>query len=156
MAKITKEFRIYRANKTNNGVASAWQLSYKPDNKYDKWIPFLSVARQTGTDANGNAQFDWDGAIRLKLGEVDIGEILAVLTGCQQKAGYSGSIFHQTADGGNKVLNFESVEKGFSLRVSAQKADKTRVGPHMQTLSFGEGMILKTLLERAVTTIYGW
>ena len=156
MPKTTREFRVYRANKSNNGVASAWQLSYKPDNKYDKWIVFLSVSRQTGTDENGNAQFDWDNAIRMKLGEVDIGEILAVLTGCQPKAGYNGSLYHQAPDGGNKVLNFDSVENGFSLRVSAQKPDKTRVGPHMQTFSFGEGMTLKTLLERALITIYDW
>ena len=156
MPKTTREFRVYRANKSNNGVASAWQLSYKPDNKYDKWIVFLSVSRQTGTDESGNAQFDWNNAIRIKLGEVDIGEILAVLTGCQSKAGYNGSLYHQAPDGGNKVLNFDSVENGFSLRVSARKPDKTRVGPHMQTLSFGEGMTLKTLLERALITIYDW
>src|SRR5687768_5293221 len=108
-------FRIYRANKTGNGFATQWQLSYKPKDKYDEFMFFLVGASQNGEDANGNAKFGWkpeEGAITCKLGVNDLGEIIAVLTGLQQAAGYKGSLYHQTPGGGNKVIKFAALENG--------------------------------------------
>lgn len=77
---MPKEFRVYRANKSNTGTASAWQLSYKKDKEYDKYEMFLIMVNQSGTEENGDAKFDWkNDAITVKLGVNDLGEIMAVL-----------------------------------------------------------------------------
>src|SRR6187402_2909445 len=107
---MSKEFRIYRANKSNTGTATSWQLSYKSEEKYDKYIPFLMAANQTGTDANGNAQFDWDNKITIKLGENDLGEIMSVLERRKNEVGFNGKgLYHQSPNGGNKVIYFTSL-----------------------------------------------
>lgn len=156
---MAKSFRIYRPNKNGNGFASEWQLSFKENNKYDKYQLFLTVAKQTGTDDNNNASFDWkESSITVKLGDNDVGDLLAVLSGYQDSVGYKGSIYHETPGGGNKSLTFNhNKEKGgFYLKVTSQDKDKNVLGPYAHSLSDGEGLILKTLLEKAITQIYGW
>lgn len=153
---MPREFRIYRPNKTNNGVASKWQLSFKKENKYEPWMLFLSITNQTGVDANGNATFNWDGAITVKLGENDVGEIIATLDGFQPQVGQKGSLFHQTPNGGNKIVSLQANDNGLFLRVSAQTADKKAVGPFAHNISRGEAAILSTLLKAAVAKMYDW
>jgi hypothetical protein len=117
---------------------------------------FLVMAKQTGVDENDNASFDWKGGVTVKLGENDIGEILAVAEGRKEAAGYKGSLFHQTQDGGNKVIKFVRTDNGYSLSVSAQNKEKVSSGNLFQTLSDGEVSILTVLLKKAIETIYGW
>lgn len=151
------DFRIYRPNKNKNGYASAWQLSYKPENKYNTWMLFLIVAPQTGEDENGNASFDWkEKSITVKLGENDVGEIMSVLDGRQDQAGYKGSLFHQTPKGGNKSVQFVASDGGYNLKVSSQDTEKVIVGPYYHNISHGEGALLLTLLRKAVCLLYGW
>lgn len=151
-----QSYRIYRANKNNNGFSSEWQLSYKKDNKFDKYLMFLTVAPQTGTDEKGNAQFDWkEKAIVMKLGNNDIAELIAVLSCMQPQLGTKG-LFHQTPGGGNKTLAITKTDNGFSLRISAQDKDKKVTGPYSHGISHGEASILLVLLRRAVEQIFGW
>lgn len=152
-----REFRCYKPNNSGNGAASAWQLSYKKDSKFDPWVMFLTVSKQEGKDENGNAKFNWkNGAITVKLGDADLGEIISVLEGRKASVGTKGSLFHQTGTGGNKVVYFESTDLGFKLSVSAQDNEKNKVGPYFHTLTHGEGSMLLILLKRAVERIYGW
>lgn len=93
-----QQYRIYKPKQDNTGAAVAFQLSYKKDNEYDKYQVFLVGANQLKTnDANGNSQFGWkEGAITVKLGENDLGEILAVLEGRKESVGTKESLYHQT------------------------------------------------------------
>lgn len=155
---MPKDFRVYRANKTNNGTASGWQLSYKKDKEYDKYEMFLMLANQKGEpDENGNAKFDWDGGITVKLGENDIGEIMSVLEKRKTEVGFNGKgIFHKTAKG-NKVIYFSALEdgKGFGLKVSAQDNEKNK-REIRQVIGTHEASVLLTLLRRGVEKMYGW
>ncbi len=155
--KRYKQFRIYKPNKTNNGAASKWELSFKPDNQYDKYLFFLELAKQKGeADEKGNSQFDWDNAISVKLGENDLGEIISVLERRKDSVGTKGSLFHQTPGGGNKVVNLEATENGFSLAASAQDADKNSSGKIYHSITHGEAAYLLVILKKAVETIMGW
>ncbi len=155
--KRYKQLRLYKPNKSNNGAASKWELSFKPEQKYNQYMFFLELAKQKGeTDENGNSQFDWDGAISIKLGENDLGEIISVLERRKESVGAKGSLFHQTPGGGNKVLNLEATDNGFSLAASAQDAEKKSSGKIYHSISHGEAAFLLVLLKKAVETIYGW
>jgi hypothetical protein len=152
-----KEFRIYRPNKNKNGSASAWQLSYKPQSKYNNWMVFLVVAPQVGVDDNNNAKFDWkESAITIKIGENDIAEIMAVLEGRQDQCGYKGSLFHQSPDGSNKSLQLSRGDNGYFLKVSSQDKDKRVTGPYSHSLSNGEASMLLILLKKSIEKIYNW
>jgi hypothetical protein len=153
-----KSFRIYRANKTNNGVASEFQLSYKEKEPYNKWMTFLKICSQTGVDANENASFDWDGGLTVKLGENDLGELLAVLEGRKDSLGFKGSLFHETPGGGNKSIKLNRLDNGsgYGLSVSGQDATKKVFGPYNQVLGHNDAAILSKLLGQAIIKIYDW
>jgi hypothetical protein len=157
MPNTAKEFRIYRANGQGTGSATSWQLSFKPDEKYNQWMMFLTGAKQTGKDENDNASFDWGNKITVKLGINDIGEFLSVLSGAKNSVGQKGSLFHQTPGGGNKSVGFGYNDQngGYNLRISAQDKDKN-TSYIQQVLSAAEAEVLKALLQRAVVRIYEW
>src|SRR5688572_11312265 len=105
-----KNFTVYRAKNGGGGTASQWQLSRKEkkganDDKVYYYEAFLTVAKQTADDKNGNATFAWQGdknekAI-VKLGEADLGELISVLERRKNSVGMKGSLFHQSPDGSN-------------------------------------------------------
>lgn len=157
-----QEYRVYKPRKSNDGAAIAFQLSYKEKEyngkKYPNWMVFMVATKQTGTDSNGNASFDWkEKAINVKLGENDLGEIIAVLERRKQSVGTKGSLFHETPGGGNKIIGFEyNKDRGFySLSVSSK--DKSGgLSKVNLTVSDSEASILLVLLKRAVEKIYQW
>lgn len=156
-----QEYRIYRPNRNGDGSALAFQLSYKEKEyngkKYPNWMVFMVAAKQTGTDNNGNSSFAWKEAINVKLGENDLGEIMAVLEKRKASVGTKGSLFHETPGGGNKVIGFEkNTERGgYNLSVSSKGKDgnvqKSRI-----SISDSEASILLTLLKRAIERMYQW
>lgn len=152
-----QQLRFYRPNKNNNGAAVAFQLSYKKDNEFDKYQAFLIGANQLGeADKNGNAQFNWkDGAITVKLGENDLGELLSVLEGRKESVGTKGSLYHQTPGGGSKVVGFAQVENGYQLQISSQDKDKNLKKVYI-TLSHAEASLLTVLIKRTIEKIFSW
>lgn len=155
MPENLKTYRIYRANKDKKGSASAWQLSFKNQDKFNPYVCFLNVAKQLPEDdANGNAKFDWDNSITVKLGDNDIGEIISVFERRKTSVGMKGALYHQSPNGGNKIVNLEASEHGYSMSVSSQDKDKNtnRVN---QTIGHGEAAFLLVLLKRYVEIIYG-
>jgi hypothetical protein len=155
---MPRNYRIYRPNASNTGSATEWQLSFKENEKYDQYQFFLVGARQTGTDENGNAKFAWkEGQINAKLGELDLGEIIAVLDRRKESVGTNGSLFHSTPGGGNKVIGFKRGDKGgFYLTMSAQDKDKNASGKVSQVLSDADGAVLSVLLKKAIERMYAW
>lgn len=151
-------YRIYRANNNGDGSASEFQLSFKKDEQYNPYLLFLVMAPQGPDNANGDATFLWkEKGITVKLGENDIGEIIAVLDGRKDTLGMKGSLYHQTPNGGNKAIVLNRNEKGgFWLSVSGQDKDKNSLGKYSHSISDGEASILSTLLKAAVVRLFGW
>lgn len=153
--RFSKGFVLYKARVDGNGAASQWNLGS------DKECVFLEMANQKGKDDNGNARFDWDNKIRFKLGDVDIGEILAVLVGVQsavgpfdQSSGKHKGLFHSNQNG-NAILYFGKDDNGrFRIYLSVKRGEVKTVVQH--TLSKGEACFLSTLLRRAIEVIYRW
>jgi len=170
MAKKAKEWRVYKPKKTNDGAASKLELSIKNKEQLGKdgkpfnirivhvfWVS----AKQTGTDANDNASFGWsddDKSVTLKLGEVDLGEILAVLNNEKVITGavsgnYKG-IFHKN-EKGSTSFSIEKHANGYNVRASKKMGANAPVQISHQ-LTFGEAQILKQVVEAAVKQIYMW
>lgn len=163
----SKEYRVYKPNKNNNGSALKIQYKMKPKQgkDYSEGMLFLEIAVQTGTDENGNASFDWAMAegykgksVTMKLGLTDIGELLLVLNGKKEYAGppakpgqKSGmGLFHQNKNG-NTVLKFGKIPNGYAAQLSTSKEHSFRI-----SVSDGEAEILKVLLEQAILLIHRW
>lgn len=153
--EFAKSFMLYKAKTDGDGAASQWSLASKKD------CVFLEMANQKGKNSDGNANFDWDSKIRFKLGESDIGELLAVLVGFQKgagpfdpaKKGHKG-LFHRNPSG-NAILHFgHDSENRLRIHLSVKKDEqKTAIG---HVISKGESMVLSTLLRRAVEVMYRW
>jgi len=151
--EFSKNFVLYKARNDDSGAASQWSLGSKRD------CVFLEMANQAGKNNKGNAKFDWENKIIFKLGETDIGEILAVLMGLQQGVGpfdqaknkHKG-LFHSNKDG-NSILYFGKDEHGkYRIYLSVKRGEKRTAIQH--ALSNGEACILGILLRRAVEIIY--
>ncbi len=156
-----RELRFYKPTSSGQGAASKFNLSYKEKQtkegkKYGEWMLFFEMSKQGAKDDSGNDRFDWENAIKVKLGEADIGEMLAVLQGRKNTVGAKGSLYHQSPDGGNKSIALSVSDRGgYSLNVSAQDKDK-KVTKLFHSLTDGEAAILQVLLQRAVEIIYEW
>lgn len=148
-----KNFRVYRPNRTGTGSALEVNLRKDEESRWPKYFCFLKMAKQDGTDDNDNARFDWDGGITMKLGEIDLGEMLAVLERRKAKAGTGKGLFHQT-DKGNKVLHFESVKKDeeitYKVRLSTSKDNAVQL-----YLSAGDASVFQEIIKGIVRTVYG-
>lgn len=174
MAEQTKEFvnlpsfSVHRANKDKNGAASRFQLA-KRDNKY---MLFLDVAKQNGElDQNGNATFAWrrwdkdnkqweneDKAVVVKLGQADIGEMLAVISGRKDAVASGKGLYHEN-EKGNSSIDFKTYGKAneapttFLLTVTSKKQDAKEALRISHSLSFGEAEVLRVFLQQALLAI---
>lgn len=148
-------FRVYKPNKQGTGTASQWQLSYQSDDRYHPWKLFYKIATQMGADENGNARFDWDNSIKVKMDISDLGEILAVLEHQQQQVGQDGKIFHKIGPN-TKVINFfhNEANNNYFMKVSG-KSPKGAVA-YQQNMTIGEGCALRILLKEAVIKLSYW
>jgi len=168
------QWRVYKPNKSNTGAASRVEIKEvekeKPgkDGKVFKirnvqifWV----ATTQIGTDEDGNAKFAWEDktkSVTIKLGEVDLGEILAVLHGRKgglgmpdpNKEGAYKGLYHQN-DKGNASLQISESENGYNVRASKQVKGQPLVAVK-HTLSLGEAEILRVLVIEAVRAMYKW
>ncbi len=148
-------FMLYKARSDGSGAASQWSMGSKKD------CVFLEMSTQKGKGDDGNARFDWDNKIRFKLGESDIGEILAVLTNLQDGVGpfdtdkrkHKG-LYHKNKNG-NAILYFGK-DKNKRLRVFLSVKSGSEVSKVDHAITTGEACILATLLRRAVEVMYRW
>ncbi len=148
-----KNLRLYKPNKTGNGCASSWELSYKEQEKWDKYQMFLVIAPQEGDDDKGNNKFGWKtAAITVNLGEPDISSLLATIDRRQPES----KLFHESPAGGNKGISLVQNDKGgFYLNVSYQDKEK-KLTKYSHSIAPAEAAILSVLLKRAIEIIYDW
>jgi len=152
--QYSENFVLYKARNDNSGAVSQWNIAGERD------CVFLEMAKQKGKNENGNATFGWDDKIRFKLGDADIGELLAVLVGIQKGAGplndkgeHKG-LFHSNPKG-NAVLYFGKDKAGvLRVHLSVKKGDeKVAIG---HAITKGESCVLNTLLRQALVVMYRW
>ncbi len=154
------EWRCYKPQNNGSGAASKIQVAIRDGNV----IPFLVMSPQKGKSEDGNAKFSWSEkendkeSITLKLGENDIGELLAVLYGFKNKAGGDRGLFHKN-ERGSATISFEASEYNGEVRYSlktTKKNDETgQVLNVRHSVTLGEGCILKIVLEKIVSMMYG-
>lgn len=99
---------------------------------------FAIMARQTGVRPDGNASFDWPNKKQwtVNLGVVDLGQLLATwqtrwtphpLSWIPEKNNGRLQLFHQTPDGGSKIIKLGLTERGSTFEVSRGKDDFIRI-----------------------------
>lgn len=157
--RVHNEYRIYKPRKTNDGAASKLQLTVVKNEepniskyKQRKVMLFWIICQQTGVDENQNATFAWQDEtkyITLKLGEIDIGKILATLHLKTKET----QIFHKNPKG-NATFTLTRTDKGYNLRISKQINKVVTAINH--SISVEEAEILIILLTQAILTIYQW
>ena len=170
--KKNSQWRCYKPKKDGKGAASRIEVKIVKTEKQSEdgkkfeirdVQAFLVSSPQEGEDQNKNAKFSWSNkddkkSVTMKLGENDIGEMLAVLNGIKNKAGTDSGIFHQNPNG-NTTLSFEynnaNDRKYYSLRL-AKKGKDGKLVAVSHLVSVGEAQILKVLLERIILTTYNW
>ena len=146
-------YRIYRANNKGTGCASEWNIATVGDSKYPETVVFLSIAKQ-GESKGEDASFLWKESIKVKLGQNDIGELLATLRGRQPNIAAGKGLYHQSPKG-IKIVNFNINEQGpgYYLRVSAQDENKKPLGNLAHGISNAEAEALESLLSQAIALI---
>lgn len=157
-----KNYRIYKPKKDGKGAATQLEVRKDKKDEYSTVLIFLKGANQTGFYDNKNAKFAWakdeedlSKIVNMKLGESDIGDLLAVLNGKKDKVGQKESgIYHQNPKG-NTTLKFEWMEKygQFGLRLASKPNDGNLIEVK-HFVSQEEGQVLKVLLEQALLLYY--
>lgn len=175
-ARTQTTYRMYKARKTNDGAASQWQLSSKKSKRENEGTDialYLTMAKQTGTDENDNAQFDWrtwnketnswnpSSSISFKLGLTDIGELLAVINGQKSEAGMEGKGLYHSNDNGSSTLHFSPWVKdgklmGYNLKVYSKAKDSKDGNSISHSVSVSESEILRELLRSSVLQMAKW
>lgn len=164
-SKTYPQFTMYRSQQNGKGAASRWQINERG--------LFLDIANQIGSTPEGNGVFGWRGKdgesfITMKLGLVDIGELLAVLNGikdgCGQEKMEGGkltykNLFHKNANG-NTTLAFAPWIKdgrlnGYSLRITMQVGTSPSTSIS-HSVSVSDAQCLRVLLERSVCMLSNW
>lgn len=159
------ELRFYKPNKEGNGAASKIQLVdkmvEKDGSKFNKVMLFWVSAQQNGKDEDDNAKFFWEPKdnrqVTMKLGDPDVGEILAVLNGVKKEAGSSMGLYHKNENGSSSLQFKANIQAtglaGYYIRLAFQDKNK-KVTEVKHSLTLGEAEILKLLLERYVLKKY--
>lgn len=163
------ELRLYKPSKEGNGAASKIQLVdkivEKDGSKFNRVMMFWVAAQQNGKDEDDNAKFFWEPKegrqVTMKLGDPDVGEILAVLNGNKKEAGSSMGLFHKNENGNSSLqfkaniqrVNDKDVVMGYYVRLAFQ--DKTKkVTEVKHSITLGEAEVLKLVFERYVLKKY--
>lgn len=142
---------IYKPNRNNNGSVAQFKLGSQQD------CMFLEMAKQV-RPMDDPKPYDWDNTrITIKLGEVDIGKMLALICGAlppnpdPQKEDLM--LYHENAKG-NKVIKFKRQDKGFYMKVSIKEGDRT--DQISIPISWDEAELLRIVLSRGYEIILGW
>lgn len=171
-----EDIRFYKPNLKGTGAASKLQLRLKPKEvttregrtvTVKKVMLFWESAPQSGKDREGNATFAWEDEgkkVAMKLGDADIAELLAVLSGKKDFAGpapkegskFPPGMFHKSTRG-NSTLSFSRNENGdYKVRLSAKKDGNSNLIAVSHSLTIGEGEILETMLRAFLVKRFGW
>lgn len=149
MPSFNPQFKIYRANKNDPSKGVAVSVEYNRKN-----MVFWVAAPQSG-EKNGNPTFGWkdkERAITMKMGGVDLGEILACLSGMKHFVGATEKgLYHQNPLG-NAGFSMRREGDFFVVRISMKRGGNLVAYNHKITL--GEAALLKIFLEACVIKMH--
>ena len=155
------EYRIYKPYGENQGAASAFQMkiTLTPDEKKKRTVDLFWVStNQTGTDKSSKtARFGWQDSstsATMKLGIVDVGEILLALRGKREEI----TLYHQNKSGNTVVKIKRGQGKAgpvlnFQMSSKRGESDLVRV---KHNITQGEAQVLDRLLEDFISVYYNW
>ena len=150
------QYTFYHANGKGTGMAARFELKLDPLRDNGGSCFFLEMARQKTTAVRGDqgrvpATFDWPTKATVKLGFMDLCELLAVLEGRQEQAGGGRNGLYHEAGTANTIITFKKgSEHGYSLVVSRKDRDGNIVFRGHILLSEAEGIGLKSIFHFGV------
>lgn len=141
---------------------------YKPSRNLDKGAAlqlkigserdclFLELTKQMAP-MGGAKVFDWKNLIRVKLGESDIGKLIALFSGTWPMSDDPKKpdleLFHKTAKG-SKVIRVKKQDNGYYIKVSAKEGGQlSAVGIGV---SIDEAELVKVALNKGYEVMLGW
>lgn len=156
-----KEFRIYKPYKENEGSASAFQMkvTIDPEEKWNKknvelfWVATNQVGINKETK---NPSFGWDdpkSSATMKLGLVDVGELLVILQGKKPDI----TLYHQNKSGNTIVKMKQAQSKSgpvLNFQMSSKRGESLVRVNH--NISQGEAQVLSQLLRDFVSEYHKW
>lgn len=142
---------IYKPNKNMNGSVAQFKMGSQRD------CMFLELAKQV-RPMDDSKPYDWDNTrITIKLGEVDIGKLLALFNGAYPPSTDPTKddlqLFHENAKG-NKVIKFKRQDRGYYMKVSIKEGD--RQDQIAIPIGWDEVELLRIALTRGYEIVLGW
>lgn len=149
--------RFYHPNGQGSGSAVSLELKLNGKENGGSNCFFLEMAKQktVSNHAGGGrvpATFDWENKATVKLGFLDICEILAVLESAKGQVGAGGrGLYHETGEN-NTVISFGKADKapGYQLGISRKGRDGAMQFRGYILLGDAESIGLRTVLQAAL------
>jgi len=142
---------IYKANKNNNGSVAQFKLGSEKD------CMFMELAKQV-RPMRDSRPYDWENTkITVKLGDTDIGKLLALFNGNLPLASDPKKedlmLFHKNAKG-NKIIKLKKQDRGYYMKVSVKEGDKN--DSISLPISWDEAELISIGLRKGYEIILGW
>jgi len=145
---------FYHPNSGGTGTAMQLELKLnrKQGDRYDCF--FLEVARQKTRSSNGTegrvpASFDWDQKATVKLGFLDVCEMLTVLEGLKDSAGGNrNGIYHESGET-NTIISLKRTDgrEGYYMGVSRKSTNGSQIFKGGIALSQAEAVGLRSIFQ---------
>lgn len=159
---------FYKPQKSGNGVAMRVDLRLEPEfavsEKGTQYIVknkqqglFVEIAAQSGSDANGNATFDWQGVVRTKLGLPDISKLLVSIRRWRQSGLEVPVAFQAKGKDGPKsdtVGSFHKWESGSTTLTYTFGDETSQFGVSKQAVKGGDVVRRSIQLDLAEELIF--
>lgn len=161
MARKRDFIGIYKANKSQNGAVAQFKLASERTDENGNIIPpscmFMELAKQY-KPMNDSAPYDWTNTkITVKLGEADIGKLLALFNGSlplnADPKKEDLMLYHQNQNG-NKIIKFKKQDRGYYMKVSIKEGSRT--DSIALPIAWEEVELLKIGLSKAYGIILDW
>jgi len=163
MKKIDRpvEYRIYKPYKDDQGAASGFQMkiTHDPEAKWNKrsvdlfWVATNQVGINSDTK---NPKFGWDDSSKtatMKLGLMDVGELLLILQGKKEEV----TLYHQNKHGNTIAKLKKAVTKSgpvLNFQMSSKRGDDLVKVAH--NISQGEAQVLTQLMKDFISSYHSW
>tara|TARA_R110002020_G_scaffold431514_1_gene641572 strand:- start:118 stop:627 length:510 start_codon:yes stop_codon:yes gene_type:complete len=163
MKKVDRpvEYRIYKPYKQSDGAASGFQMkiTHDPEAKWNKrsvdlfWVATNQVGINPETK---NPKFGWDDnskSATMKLGLMDVGELLLILQGKKEEV----TLYHQNRQGNTIVkLKKAQTKSGpvLNFQMSSKRGEALVKVAH--NISQAEAQILIQLLKDFISSYHSW
>lgn len=142
---------IYKPNKNMNGAVAQFKMGSQRE------CMFLELAKQV-RPMDDSKPYDWDNTrVTIKLGEVDIGKLLALFNGAvapnPDPTKDDLQLFHENAKG-NKVIKLKRQDRGYYMKVSMKEGERNE--QIAIPISWDEVELLRIALTEGYRIILGW